>query len=99
MVDMKVQVYSKFRKNKIWKKVKSPISMRKGTFNASKNGGVVHPFSQKPWPIIQTSKKLKFKKKAQNLTSEVSTCGRRATAGLRPAAGQHLARQVLCPFF
>jgi hypothetical protein len=24
---------------------------------ASKNGGAVHPFSQKPWPIPQTSKK------------------------------------------
>jgi hypothetical protein len=34
-VDMKVQVYSKFRKNKIWKKVKSPISMRNGRFNTS----------------------------------------------------------------
>jgi hypothetical protein len=36
MVDMKVQVYSKFRKNKIRKKVKSPISMRIGTCNTSK---------------------------------------------------------------
>jgi hypothetical protein len=35
-VDMKVHVYSKFRKNKILKKVKSPISMRNGTFNTSK---------------------------------------------------------------
>jgi hypothetical protein len=35
-VDMKVQVYSKFRKNKIWKKIKSPISMRNGRFNTSK---------------------------------------------------------------
>jgi hypothetical protein len=33
---MKVQVYSKFRKNKIWKKIKSPISMRNGRFNTSK---------------------------------------------------------------
>jgi hypothetical protein len=35
-VDMKVQVYSKFSKNKIWKKVKSPNSMRNGGFNTSK---------------------------------------------------------------
>jgi hypothetical protein len=39
MVDMKVQAYSKFRKNKIWKKVKSPISMRNGRFNTSKCRG------------------------------------------------------------
>jgi hypothetical protein len=26
---------------------------------ASKNGGAIHPFSQKPWPIPQTSKKIK----------------------------------------
>jgi hypothetical protein len=58
MVDMKVQVYSKFRKNKISKKVKSPNSMRNERFDTSKyrgeawkNGCTVHPFSQKPWPI------------------------------------------------
>jgi hypothetical protein len=40
--------YSKFRKNKIWKKVKSPISMWNGKFKTSKywgklqkNGGAV----------------------------------------------------------
>jgi hypothetical protein len=38
-VDMKVQVYSEFRKNKIWKKVKSPNSMRNGRFNTSKCRG------------------------------------------------------------
>jgi hypothetical protein len=32
MMDMKVQVYSKFMKNKIWKKMKSPSSMRNGRF-------------------------------------------------------------------
>jgi hypothetical protein len=36
MVCMKIQVYSKPRKNKIWKKVKSPIPMRIGTFNTTK---------------------------------------------------------------
>jgi hypothetical protein len=32
-------VYSKFSKNKIWKKMKSPISMKDGTFNTSKCRG------------------------------------------------------------
>jgi hypothetical protein len=39
MVDMKVQVYSKFSKNKIPKKVKSPNSMRNGRFHTSKCRG------------------------------------------------------------
>jgi hypothetical protein len=33
---MKVQVYSKFSKNKIWKKMKSPSSMRNGRFDTPK---------------------------------------------------------------
>jgi hypothetical protein len=36
MVDMKVQVYSKFSKNQIWKKMKSPSSMRNGRFHPPK---------------------------------------------------------------
>jgi hypothetical protein len=36
MVDMKVQVYSKFSKNKIWKKIESPSSMRNGRFHPPK---------------------------------------------------------------
>jgi hypothetical protein len=36
---MEVQVYSKFRKNKISKKVKSPNSMRNGRFDTSKCRG------------------------------------------------------------
>jgi hypothetical protein len=55
---MKVQVYSKFRKNKISKKVKSPNSMRNRRFDTSKSRGKLEkmgvlctPFSQKPWPI------------------------------------------------
>jgi hypothetical protein len=36
---MKVQVYSKFRKNKISKKVKSPNFMRNGRFDTSKCRG------------------------------------------------------------
>jgi hypothetical protein len=38
-VDMKVQVYSKFRKNKISKKVKSPNYMRNARFDTSKCRG------------------------------------------------------------
>jgi hypothetical protein len=38
-VDMKVQVYSKFGKNKISKKVKPPNSMRNGRFDTSKYRG------------------------------------------------------------
>jgi hypothetical protein len=41
-VDMKVQVYSDFRKNKIWKKTKSSSSMRNGRFYTPKCGGKVH---------------------------------------------------------
>jgi hypothetical protein len=36
IVDMKAHVYSKFKKNKISKKVKSPNSMRNGRFDTSK---------------------------------------------------------------
>jgi hypothetical protein len=64
-VDMKVQMYSTFRKNKIKKKVKSPISMRNGTFNtssvgaknvASKNGGVYTHSSKSPGPFPKLPK-------------------------------------------
>jgi hypothetical protein len=58
--------------------------MRNGRFNtsklcrgkASKSGGAVHPFSQKAWPIPQTSKFLFFlnqknyKKKGHSLMGE-----------------------------
>jgi hypothetical protein len=45
MVDMKVQVYSKFRKNKISKKVKSPNSMRNGRIDTSKCRGKLEKMS------------------------------------------------------
>jgi hypothetical protein len=38
-MNVKVQVYSNFSKNKIWKKIKSPTSMRNGRFNTSKCRG------------------------------------------------------------
>jgi hypothetical protein len=37
--DMKVHVYSKFRRKKNWKKIKSPTSMRIGRVNTSKCRG------------------------------------------------------------
>jgi hypothetical protein len=75
---MKVQVWTKLSKKTLWKKVKSPLSMNFGRIStskcsssklASKNGGAVHPFSQKPWPIPQTSKNSFFlnKKFQKNL--------------------------------
>jgi hypothetical protein len=41
-MDMKVQVYSKFKKNKVWKEMKSPRSMRNGSFHPPKCRGKVH---------------------------------------------------------
>jgi hypothetical protein len=67
MVDIKVQVYFKFNKNKIWKKMKFPSSMRNGRFHPHKyrgkitpifwNGSDLHPFSQNAKPILITQKK------------------------------------------
>jgi hypothetical protein len=56
MVDMKVQVYSRFSKNEIWKKMKSPSSMRNGRFYPLKCRGkkweCCTPFSQNARPIL-----------------------------------------------
>jgi hypothetical protein len=93
MVDIKVQVYSKFRKNKIWKKVKSPISMRNGTFNTSKcrgklqKMGVLYTHSFKspgPFSKLPKNKNSKFKK-----FKKMETGSNRAKN--RPAASQRLA--------
>jgi hypothetical protein len=52
-VDMKVEVYSKFSKNKIWKKMKSPSSMKNGRFDTPKcrgkvqKMGVLYPHPQR----------------------------------------------------
>jgi hypothetical protein len=40
-VNMNVQVYYKFSKNKIWKKIKYPSSMRNGRFDTPKCKGKV----------------------------------------------------------
>jgi hypothetical protein len=39
-------VYSKFNKNKIWKKIKSPSSMRNGRFHPSKCRGKVQKIGE-----------------------------------------------------
>jgi hypothetical protein len=69
-VDMKVQVYSKFSKKNKLKKVKSPISMRNGTFNTSKcrgklqKKGVLYTHSSKsPSPFPKLPKKNPKNKK------------------------------------
>jgi hypothetical protein len=68
---MKVQLYSKFSKNKIWKKLKFPSSMRNGRFHPPK-------YTFKKWecctPILpkcqahlhETKKKLKKNAKTIN---------------------------------
>jgi hypothetical protein len=43
---MKVHVYSKFSKNKIWKKMKSPSSMRNGRFHPPKCKGKVQKIGE-----------------------------------------------------
>jgi hypothetical protein len=91
MVDMKVQVYSKFSKNKIWKKMKSPSSMRNGRFHPLKWGklqkmGVLYIHSSKmlgPSPnFIITPKSKKFKKN-QKVGRLLDCQTNRAAAGKR----------------
>jgi hypothetical protein len=59
-VDMKIKVYSKFSKHKIWKKWNLQALWGMGDFTlpsvASKNGSVVHPFSQNAKPIFVMQK-------------------------------------------
>jgi hypothetical protein len=72
---VEVQVYSKFSKTKIWKKVKSPNSMRNGRFNTSKcrgklqKMGVLYTHSPKsPGPFPKLPKKKKINKKISKKT-------------------------------
>jgi hypothetical protein len=81
-VDMKVQVHSRFSKNKIWKKVKSPNSVRNGRFNTSKcrgklqKMGVLYIHSPKrPSPFPKLPKK-NSKKTKQSAQGQVLACGR-----------------------
>jgi hypothetical protein len=70
-VDMKVQVYSRFRKNKISKKVKSPNPVRNGRFDTSKCRGKLEkmgvlcthsPKSPGPFPKLPIKNLKKIKK-------------------------------------
>jgi hypothetical protein len=47
IVDMKVLGYSKFTKKKIWKKIKSPSSMRNGRLHRPKCKGKVQKIGEK----------------------------------------------------
>jgi hypothetical protein len=96
-VNMKAQVYSKFRKNKISKKVKSVNSMRNGRFDTSKCRGKLEkmgvlcthsPKSPSPFPKLPFKNLKKIKKFQKN-----GTRGRQATAG------RHLDRVGLPLFF
>jgi hypothetical protein len=87
-VDMKVHEYSKFRKNKISKKVKSINSMENGRFDTSKYRGKLEkmgvlcthsPKSPGPFPKlpIKKLKKKKIPKKRDQVDLvQVSTRGR-----------------------
>jgi hypothetical protein len=77
-------VYSKFRKNKIWKKMKSPVSMRNGRFDTLKckgklkKMGVLYTHSSKspsPFPKLPKKKNLK-KKNSQKKGNSLSRAGR-----------------------
>jgi hypothetical protein len=101
MTDMKVQVYSKFWKNKIWKKVKSTICMRNGRFHIPKckgklqKMGVLYIHSHGPFPKF--NKKDKFYKKNGNSLTEDH--GRRATAAGCPTLTLCKIFFILLPFF
>jgi hypothetical protein len=107
MVDMKVQIYSKFRKNKISKKVKSPNSMRNGRFDTSKSRGklekmgvmCIHsPKSPGPFrklPIRNLKKIKKFQKKGTRPT--LSRC--RPRARRRPTVARRPGQGWPAPFF
>jgi hypothetical protein len=96
MVDMKVRVSSKFSKNKIWKKMKSPSSMRNGRFHTPKcrgklqKMGVLYTHSSKmlgPSPNNQKWKMKKLKKLEKGGPAHsLSNC--RLRSGRPPAIAQ-----------
>jgi hypothetical protein len=65
---------------------------------ASKNGGAVHPFSQKPWPISQTSKNS-FKKKFKIQKNWDSLIGAGVDLRLAGDRGSTPVPVELFPFF
>jgi hypothetical protein len=107
-VYMKVQVYSKFRKNKIPKKVKSPNVMRNGRFDTSKCRGKLEKMgvlcTHSPQMPRSTSafqkKNSKKSKKFKNSAAAVGQAqGRSSTSGHPPATcGSHFIL-FASPFF
>jgi hypothetical protein len=102
MIDMKVQVCSKFRNHFFWKIVKSPLSMNFGRISTSKCKGklqimgVLYTHSPKSFSsfpklpkILKLKKKIKFKKWEQPNRRRWKSVGRRST----------LASVGLFPFF
>jgi hypothetical protein len=101
MVDMKAQVYSNFKKNKISKKIKSPNSMMNGRFDTSKwrrkleKMGVLcthSPKSPGPFPILPIKNWPKCRRKHQkNKKIQKKGLGRPCPGvDLRPALDQRL---------
>jgi hypothetical protein len=99
MVNMKVLGYSNFSKKKIWKKNKSPSSMRNENFHLPKHRGMLQKMGvlythspKRPGPFSKLSKKnSKEKKKGTGFD-------RGTTSGRPPAAGQSCPCQTLCLF-
>jgi hypothetical protein len=97
-VDMKAHVYSKFRENKISKKVKSPNSMRNGRFDTSKWRGklekmgvlCIHspkslgPFSKTPIKNWPKCRRKHQKKKIQKKWTRPTLSRFQPAAGGRP---------------
>jgi hypothetical protein len=96
MVDMKVQVYSKFWKTKLWKKVKSPNSMRNGRFDTSKwrgkleKMGVLCTYSPKslgPFPKLPIKNWPKCRRKLQKNYKIIKKKTMPTLSRRRPPAG------------
>jgi hypothetical protein len=88
--------YSKFRKNKIWKKVKSPTFMRNRSWNTSRCRGKLQKmgvlYTHSPKMLGNSSKVSNFiffktKKYGRTDRAEGPCRGWRAMAGCRPASG------------
>jgi hypothetical protein len=93
-VDMKVQVYSKFRKNKIRKKVKSLMSMTNGRFNTSKCRGMLQKmgvlYTHSPQMPRPSPNLLKIPKKKSKKSKSSNTMSDYGNVKLRPAGDRWL---------
>jgi hypothetical protein len=100
MVDTKVQVWTKFSKNNLWKKVKSPLSMNFWRIRTSKCRGKLQkmgcctPILPKALAHLPNFQKFlffklkNFKKMWIVPQAQVLTRGQRATRGRQPALGR-----------